>query len=79
MSDNEDFTIGLDEVLSWIDKERYQVVGEFEVERMIFLDRIRGKRRCDRAVQRLVGRSRLLGTVYDHAQARVHAPNLALR
>jgi len=33
MSAQEDFTIGLDEALSWIDVERNEVVGEFDVER----------------------------------------------
>ena len=32
MSANEDFTIGLDEVRSWLDRERHEVVGEFDVE-----------------------------------------------
>jgi len=33
MSTEEDFTIGLDEARSWIDQERNEVVGEFDVER----------------------------------------------
>lgn len=31
--DPNDFTIGYDEAMSWIDVEKYQVVGEFDVER----------------------------------------------
>jgi len=36
MSAEMDFTIGLDEALSWIDVERNEVVGEFDVERGYF-------------------------------------------
>ena len=36
MTNGEDFTIGLDEALSWIDVERHRVEGEFDVERGYF-------------------------------------------
>ena len=36
MSRYDDFTIGLDEALSWLDRPRHEVVGEFDVERGYF-------------------------------------------
>ena len=33
MAASEDFTIGLNEAQAWIDRERHEVVGEFDVER----------------------------------------------
>jgi acyl dehydratase len=33
MRNSDDFTIGLDEALSWIDQKRFEVVSEFDVER----------------------------------------------
>ncbi|MEZ5502292.1 MAG: hypothetical protein R3E50_06410 [Halioglobus sp.] len=36
MSLEEDFTIGLYEAQSWLDRNRYEVVGEFDVERGYF-------------------------------------------
>jgi hypothetical protein len=36
MGTDKDFTIGLSEALSWLEKERHHVVGDFEVERGYF-------------------------------------------
>jgi hypothetical protein len=36
MSTGDDFTIGLKEALSWLDKDRHKVIGEFQVERGYF-------------------------------------------
>ena len=36
MSSEDDFTVGLEEARSWLDRDRHQVVGEFDVEKSYF-------------------------------------------